>query len=793
MILRKLGADVDPVCSPPSRGRVTCASYHHRVAVRRAIIEIHGAVQGVGFRPFVYRLATELDLRGWVLNDARGVFIEVDGDLPTLEHFVERLEGELPAVASIDTIDVAFADAAGFSSFEIRHSDTGGARTAIILPDLATCGECRNEVFDEADRRWGYPFTNCTNCGPRFSIIRALPYDRPNTTMAGFVMCDECRGEYEDPADRRFHAQPNACPVCGPALSWTIDGSTIVATGRAALEHAVVKLRDGAAIAIKGIGGYQLIVDASNAAAVARLRLAKQRPTKPFAVMVGTLAEAEGIVLLDSEDRTALTSPQGPIVLAHRAPRCTVVAEVAPGNPTLGVMLPTTPLHHVLIEGFGGPLVATSGNRSDEPIATDDVEALERLGSFADGFLIHDRPIERHVDDSVVWTIDGRSRILRRARGYAPMPVALGSDVPPIVAMGAHLKNTIAVSVGRNVFVSQHIGDLGTEEANSAFVRVIDDIVRMYDVRPEAVAHDLHPDYRSTIHALSDRPFGPVKTIAVQHHHAHLASCLADNGHPGPALGVTWDGTGYGTDGTIWGGEFLLGDAYGFERVAHLRPFRLPGGDAAVREPRRSAAAVLVELGIPLAVDTPGVGSFDPAQLRVIARMLETGFQAPVTTSAGRLFDAVAAIVGLMESSSFEGEAAMALEHAADPDERDPYPMSIIPTEAGAIVDWGPTILAIVDELASGTGSPRIAGRFHATLAHAITGVAELVGHPVVALTGGCFQNRLLTESTATKLRSCGFDVLMHHRVPPNDGGISLGQVAVAAAWIGAGRPPHRQ
>ncbi len=791
--LRTRRTFAEPEGSRPSSGTPSRLSYHHCVAVRRAIIEIHGAVQGVGFRPFVYRLATEMDLRGWVLNDARGVFIEVDGDMSTLEGFVTRLQGELPAVASIDTIDVAFVDEAGFSSFEIHHSDTGGAKTAVILPDLATCVGCRSEVFDRDDRRWGYPFTNCTNCGPRFSIIRDLPYDRPNTTMAGFVMCEPCRGEYGDPNDRRFHAQPNACPDCGPTLSWTIDGSRTVATGGAAIEHAVAMLGDGRTIAIKGIGGYQLIVDASNPEAVARLRVAKLRPTKPFAVMVRTPEEADAVAVLDDEDHRALTSPQSPIVLARRAPHSTVVAGVAPSNPTLGVMLPTTPLHHLLIDAFGGPLVATSGNRSDEPIATDDEDALARLGSFADGFLVHDRPIERHVDDSVVWTVDGHSRILRRARGYAPMPITLESEPPPIVAMGAHLKNTIAVTVGRNVFVSQHIGDLETEEANRAFVRVIDDIVRMYDTLPEAVAHDLHPDYRSTIHALSDRPFGPVQTIGVQHHHAHLASCLADNGHLGPALGVTWDGTGYGTDGTIWGGEFLLGDAHGYERVAHLRAFRLPGGDAAVREPRRSAAAVLVELGMALAAGTPGVGSFDPDQLRIITRMLETGFRAPVTTSAGRLFDAVAAIIGLMESSSFEGEAAMALEHAADPGEREPYPMPVDVTEATAIVDWGPTIFAILEDLTDGAGTACISGRFHATLAHAITEVAEIVGHPVVALTGGCFQNRLLTEATALQLRRSGFEVLMHRRVPPNDGGISLGQVAVAAASISTGRAPHSQ
>lgn len=744
-----------------------------------ARIEIHGTVQGVGFRPFVYRLATEMGLDGWVRNDANGVFMEIDGPEADLHRFVARMEAELPAVAAIDDIDVEMGMPAGHAGFHIRHSSGGSEPTAVILPDLATCADCMRDVTDPGDRRHRYPFTNCTNCGPRFSIIRELPYDRPGTAMAEFAMCATCRAEYDDPLDRRFHAQPTACPACGPHLTWRGHGTATDDEGIIAL--AADAIRSGSIVALKGIGGYQLLVDAENTSAVDRLRERKQRPTKPLALMVRDLDVAASVVHLSDSERSVLGSIHAPIVLARRRDDGLISPSVAPGNDTLGVMLPTTPLHHLVCRRVGRPMVATSGNRTDEPIAIDDGEAIERLAHIADAFVTHDRPVERHMDDSVVRRIAGEIRILRRARGYAPLPIALRDPAPSILAVGAHLKSTVAVTSGRNVFVSQHIGDLETIEADRAFGRVIDDLTRMYDVRPEIVAHDLHPAYRSTARAGAADLFPEARRVAVQHHHAHLASCLADNDHPGPALGVTWDGTGYGTDGTVWGGEFLLGDATGFERVGHLRPFTLPGGDAAVRDPRRSAIAVLHASGARLDADVPAAAGFSAGDVRLLTTMIERGINTPVTTSAGRIFDAVAAIVGVRTHATFEGEAAIALEHAAVPCD-DGYPLPIESTDGAHVLDWRPTILAVADDIASGAAPSVCAGRFHRTLAEAIGRMASIVGHDVVALTGGCFQNRLLTEQTAGVLEGRGFTVLVHRRVPPNDGGISLGQAAIAAA-----------
>jgi hydrogenase maturation protein HypF len=750
------------------------------VTERRAAIEIHGAVQGVGFRPFVYRLAAEMELFGWVLNDVHGVFIEVDGAENDLIHFISRLEAELPPVAAVDTMDVTWHEPAGFEGFEIRHSDGTGARTAVILPDLVVCRECAAEVFDASDRRAGYPFTNCTNCGPRFSIIEELPYDRPNTTMSSFTMCDECASEYLDPNDRRFHAQPNACPVCGPSLIWTSRGTT----DNTAIAAAVAMVEAGGIVALKGIGGYQLLVDATNDQAVARLRDAKDRPDKPFAVMVFDLETAARLVEFSDEAAILLSSPQSPIVLLPARGGSLLSPAIAPGNPTVGVMLPTTPLHQLLLARLGGPVVATSGNLTDEPIAIDNHEAVHRLGNIADGFLAHNRPIQRHVDDSVAWILEDTPRLLRRARGYAPMPVTTEHPLPPILATGAHLKNTIAVSVGRNVFVSQHIGDLETEEAHRAFTQVIEDLTRMYDVKPAALAHDLHPDYVSTRFALESGVHADVPKIAVQHHHAHLVSCLADNGESGSALGVTWDGTGYGTDGTIWGGEFLLGDAKGFERVGHLRAFRLPGSEVAVREPRRCAAGILWELGHDLTRDLPGLSTFSDGELAVISTMLERGINTPMTTSAGRLFDAVAALIGIADVTSFEGQAAMALEHVADASVRDAYPLPMLVEGKAVVLDWGEMVSQILVDLAHNEDIAQMAGRFHAALVQGVVAVARAIDHPTVALSGGCFQNRILTEHAAKALRDEGFEVLLHRRVPPNDGGISLGQIMIAAASL---------
>jgi hydrogenase maturation protein HypF len=768
------------------------------VSPQRLRLEVRGAVQGVGFRPFVFRLAEELALPGWVLNDARGVFIEVEGPRRTLERFRERIVAERPPHAIVQSVEAAWLPPAGFTAFEIRHSNEAGVKTALVLPDLATCPDCLAEVLDPAERRHGYAFTNCTNCGPRFTILYALPYDRPNTTMRGFVLCVECRREYENPRDRRFHAQPIGCPVCGPVIAlWDASGAGL-ARGDAALAGAARALGEGRILALKGLGGFHLMCDARDGAAVARLRERKLRLGKPFALMVRDLDQARELCEVSDLAAQQLASVEAPILLLPRRASAPVAAEVAPGNPYLGVMLPATPLHHLLLHACGFPVVATSGNLTDEPICTNEYRALQRLGAIADVFLVHDRAIERHVDDSVAWIAAGRMRLLRRARGFAPLPVTVKRELPVILAVGAHLKNTVALSVGRQVFISQHIGELETEEAMSAFERVIADFQRLYDVQPVAIAHDLHPDYLSTRWALARvGASGGARLIGIQHHHAHLVSCLAENDVEGRALGVTWDGTGYGADGTIWGGEFLLGDAAGFERVAHLRPFRLPGGDAAVREPRRAALGLLWEAHgeAVLAGLVPGAaGLFDRTELKVVGQMLDRGLNCPVTTSMGRLFDAVAALVGLHPSVTFEGEAAMALEWLADPAERGAYPVDLLPgmERAGArppiVLDWGPLLEAVLEDVRRGAPRSLISARFHNGLVLAAVNVAAAVGEERVALSGGCFQNRLLTERLAMALEQAGHTVLLHALVPPNDGGVCLGQIIVAAAQLGIER-----
>jgi hydrogenase maturation protein HypF len=785
----------------------------------RLRVEIQGAVQGVGFRPFVYRLATQMNLAGWVINDTTGVFIEVEGPKDVLDQFLERLAADKPPLSIIQSLESSWLAPASYERFEIRHSDATGAKTALVLPDIATCPECLHEVLDPADRRYRYPFTNCTNCGPRFSIIEALPYDRPNTSMRRFTMCPLCMREYGDPLDRRFHAQPNACPVCGPRLTLydcglriadcglkdktdTQDSKSVTAQGADALSRAASALRAGRIIAVKGLGGFHLMVDARNGEALARLRERKPRHAKPFAVMARDLEQVMALCDVSDADAALLTSPESPIVLLQRRPGAPISDQVAPGNPNLGIMLPYTPLHHLLLRELDFPVVATSGNLADEPICTDEEEAMIRLGGIAEAFLVHDRPIVRHVDDSVAWMVEGQPRLLRRARGYAPLPVTLSEPVPTLLAVGAHLKNTVALSVGRQVFISQHIGDLETPEAVDAFERVIADFSRLYEAVPVAIAHDLHPDYLSTRWAkqncglpIADCECPPERTpairnlVGVQHHHAHLAACLADNGITGPALGVTWDGTGYGTDGTIWGGEFLLGDATQVTRVAHLRPFRLPGGDAAVHEPRRVALAMLWETyGGESALemdDLAPVRALAPAERGLIGQMLRAGVNSPVTTSAGRLFDGVAALIDLHQRVSFEGQAAMALEFAVDKTETGAYPFVIRGSDdLPLVLDWAPLLEALITDLRHGVGAHIMAARFHNGLADLILEVARRTDRSRVALTGGCFQNRLLTERTAGKLRSAGFQVLLHRQVPPNDGGISLGQIAVAAARL---------
>ena len=771
---------------------------------------VRGAVQGVGFRPFVYRLATELKLNGYVSNTAQGVFIEVEGRLNFLEQFQRRIQTEKPPRAIVQSIKSSFLDAIGYDAFEICESEERGDKTAFILPDIATCVDCLREILDPTNRRFRYPFTNCTNCGPRFSIVEALPYDRSNTSMKEFGMCDACEHEYHNPLDRRFHAQPNACPKCGPHLKLWSENGGVIAVRDDALRVAAEAIRAGKIAAVKGLGGFQLIVDARNQAAVVRLRERKHREEKPFALMYPSLdaVRVDGEIL-PLEERLLL-SPESPIVLVGRARRARrtdgpavrpyqLAKSIAPGNPNLGVMLPYSPLHHLLMHELNFPVVATSGNLSDEPICTDEHDALQRLHGIADVFLVHDRPIVRHVDDSVVRVMCGREMMLRRTRGYAPLPIPIRSKTENrksrnVLAVGAHLKNTVALKIDNNIFVSQHIGDLETEEAYTAFRRTCADLPRLYDAKIDVVACDLHPDYLSTKHsdeivarAGSPLPAGNGETcptkISVQHHWAHVAACMAENQIEAPVLGVVWDGTGYGLDGTIWGGEFLLAKSDGaFERVAHFRQFRLPGGDRAIKEPCRSALGLLYEMFGERAWDFLQQSvDFSEKAKSLLGQMLEKQINAPLTSSAGRLFDAVASLIGLRQRASFEGQAAMELEFARQLDVRDAYPFRI--EQASPMkVDWGPMILELLADVGRKESSGVISGKFHNALAKMIVVVAKEIGERNVVLTGGCFQNRYLTERTVARLREEKFTPYWHQQIPPNDGGIALGQ-AVAASW----------
>jgi hydrogenase maturation protein HypF len=759
--------------------------------IRRLRLDVTGAVQGVGFRPFLYHAAAARGLSGWIRNDGRGVMLELEGDGEALEEFLRVVRTRPPPRAVVHALHEAWLAPAGLAGLAIVRSTDGGERSAAILPDIATCAACVADIgllhgTGEPDRRRDYAFTNCTDCGPRFSIIRDLPYDRPNTAMAAFTLCPSCRAEYENPLDRRFHAQPTACPACGPQLH--LHGSA-KDDGASTIEAAADCIRAGRILALKGVGGFHLLVDACDDVAVARLRQRKRRRTRPFAVMVRDLDMAREVADITDAEAELLASPAAPIVLVWHRADSRLATSVAPGNPYVGLLLPYSPLHHLLLREIGAPVVATSGNLGDEPICIDNDDAVERLAGIADVFLCHDRPIERPVDDSVVQWLAGAPALLRRSRGHAPLPIRLAAPVPPILAVGGQLKNTIALARGRDVFLSQHIGDLDSQPSRAAFERVVADFLRLYDVQPIATAHDLHPDYASTAWAASA---GMGERIAVQHHHAHHAACLAEHGHSGRALGVVWDGTGLGPDGTAWGGEFLLGNAAGYRRVAHLRPFRLPGGDAAAREPRRVAVALLHVAagdGAPALLRASGAaGAFQPAELGVLERLLDTGFRAPWTTSAGRLFDGVASLLGLRQRVDYEGEAAAALEYAAGDPGAGGYEFPLLHDgdDAPLVVDWVPAVLTLLAERQAGVPARVLAARFHAGLVNAIAAVADRVDEEAVALTGGCFQNRLLAEGAAAALRRGRHRPLLHRHVPANDGGLALGQVAVAAAMLAA-------
>jgi hydrogenase maturation protein HypF len=746
----------------------------------RAKIAVRGAVQGVGFRPFVYRLAVESHLFGWVLNSSQGVFIEVEGPQVELQSFLLRLEREKPPRSSIQSLECSFLEPVGYDRFEIRYSKATGEKSVFILPDIAVCEDCLRELFDPANRRYRYPFTNCTNCGPRFTIIESLPYDRPNTSMKRFSMCSACLREYHHPGDRRFHAQPNACPVCGPRLRLWDAGGIEMAQGDDALLGAVELVRQGKLVALKGIGGFQLLVNARNGPAVRRLRERKRREEKPFAVMYPTLDLVRQDCMVSDLEARLLAAPEAPIVLLRRRPGHSLLDfQIAPRNTNLGVMIPYSPLHHLLMSELGTPVVATSGNLSDEPICIDEYDALERLRGIADHFLIHDRPIIRHVDDSVARVVGEREMVMRRARGYAPLPIQAKAELPCILAVGAHLKNSIALSIGQAVFISQHIGDLETSEAFSAFRRAIADLPRLYEAQPSAIACDMHPEYLSTKHAAEMQ----VPVHRIQHHYAHVLACMAENDLVDPVLGVSWDGTGYGNDGTIWGGEFLVTGHGSFRRIAHFRQFRLPGSTAAVKEPCRTAAGVLYEIwGDRVLADRrlAPVAAFSTGELSIVRRMLCKRLNAPITSSVGRLFDATASILGLRQRVTFEGQAAMELECAVEPGVDDYYPFEFS-DRSPFVVDWAPMITQILNDMQKGEGSGQIAAKFHNTLAAIVLAVAQKVGEKRVVLTGGCFQNRYLVERSADRLRAAGFEAYWHQRIPPNDGGIALGQVIAVA------------
>jgi len=780
---------------------------------KRMRIIVRGAVQGVGFRPFVYRLATELGLDGWVVNSAQGVFIEIEGAPDCVSSFTRRLKTEKPIRAIIQSCESSHLDPLGYKKFEVRESTDHGEKSALILPDIATCDDCLREIFDPRDRRFRYPFTNCTNCGPRFSIIEALPYDRANTSMKKFEMCVDCAREYCNPADRRFHAEPTACPQCGPQLFLWNSLGKVLALADAALRQTADEIRAGKIVALKGIGGFQLLVDARNNKSVRRLRERKHREEKPFAVMFPSLEGVRECCQISEAEELLLTSPEAPIVLLQGSPSCLAPA-VAPSNPNLGVMLPYSPLHHLLMRELNLAVVATSGNLSDEPICIDENEALERLRDLADLFLVHDRPVIRHVDDSIARVVSARELVLRRARGYAPLPVRVKGALPTILAVGAHLKNTVALSIAKNIFVSQHIGDLETEKAYVAFRNAVSDLPRLYEAKPDLVACDMHSDYLSTKFVLEIGEAGfqsvasgilpeaslsaegseqhavnseqaaraPRSIIRIQHHWAHVAACMAENELEAPALGVAWDGTGYGLDATVWGGEFLRTDNGSFTRVAHFRHFSLPGGDAVVKEPRRSAFGVLYEIfGAELWNQRQFIPDFSENEIGLLLQMLEKKINAPIPSSVGRLFDAVASLTGLRHRSSFEGQAAMELEFALRTNVQEAYPFDL---QHGSpmIVDWEPTIRDIVSDLERQTPAGIISARFHNMLTETIVAVAKNTGELKVALSGGCFQNRYLTERTVDRLREENLRPYWHQRISPNDGGIALGQV-VAAAW----------
>ena len=746
----------------------------------------------MGFRPYVYNLARRYGVGGFVLNSPRGVFIEIEGPAETVEAFIAALPAEAPPLVRIADIARTEIPLAGETEFSIHESDAEGSAFALVPPDICTCEACLADSRDSSNRRFEYPFTNCTNCGPRYSIIIDVPYDRPMTTMAEFAMCADCLREYKNPENRRFHAQPNACPVCGPRLILREAGrgGDVPGSSREILERVADILHGGGIVAWKGLGGYQLACDARQAGAVEELRRRKRRNEKPFAIMVANVSSVETLCLVSEKERVVLQSRERPIVLLRRRPHADLAEAVSPGNPTTGVMLPCTPMHDLLFRilrerwGREAALVMTSGNISEEPIVIENAEAEEHLADIADAFAHHNRRIHTRVDDSVVRVVAGETMLLRRARGYAPQPVFLGRGDAEVLACGAQQKNTLCLTRAGFALPSQHLGDLENFETVRFFEETLERMSRLFHVQPTAVAHDLHPGYLSTQFAL--RMEG-LRRIGVQHHHAHIASCMAEHRLEDRVIGVAWDGTGFGTDGTIWGGEFLAADYLGFDRCARLRPVLLAGADAGVREPWRVARSYLLDAFGEIPAESRWAEMAMPERLRVVDTMLLKHVNTIPTSSAGRLFDAVASLVGLRHSVSFEGQAAMMLEAAADAaaGERTERPYAFALAGASPVeMDLRPMIRGIVDDLRQGESQAKIAARFHATLVEAIAAICGRMRDELrlerICLSGGCFQNALLLEGCLRRLRGDGFAVFAHREVPANDGGISLGQAAIA-------------
>ncbi|MFZ6182796.1 carbamoyltransferase HypF [Nannocystis pusilla] len=745
---------------------------------QRLSITLRGVLQAVGFRPFVYRLAAQMGLSGWVRNEADGVRLEVEGSAEPVRVFVDALRRRPPPGALIFALVSRPVAPRGETGFRILASHAADASGTGLPPDSAPCDDCVREIATPGERRHRYPFTHCTSCGPRWSVIEALPYDRARTTLRSFSLCSDCAREYEEPTDRRFHAQPIACPHCGPRLAALDATGSAVASGEDAIAAAVQVLREGRICALKGVGGYQLLVDATDPSAVARLRRRKRREEKPFAVMFPSLAALRRDCEVTDDEMRTLLSPAAPIVLVRRARLSSLAAEVAPNNPYVGAMLASSPLHRLLLSDVDRPMVCTSGNLSSEPICIDDAEALDRLGAVADLFLAHDRPIARPLDDSLTRMGPTGLEILRRARGFVPRSFPRAEDGPTVLCLGGHLKSTIALAVGREVVVSQHLGDLDCEPARALLGRTTRDLLRFLGARPEVIACDLHPDYASTrlAEALAAEHHVPLERV--QHHHAHVAACAAEHGLAGPLLGLAWDGVGYGEDGDLWGGEALVCEGARALRFAHLRSFRLPGGEAAVREGCRAAAGALHAMDS-AAFSAIAAAWFSPRELAVFGAMLRSGFNSPRTTSVGRLFDVVAALAGVRDHSSFEGQAAMELEYAAEGvEDAAPYPLSLR-GDAPIVVDWEPLVLEVVADRRRGVPVAVVSARFHEALAWLAAELARLAAIPAVALAGGCFQNLRLATSARKRLEAAGFTVYSPALAPPNDGGLSLGQ-----AWM---------